>query len=406
MKPILYAGLVLVLLAGGFAVLRGGGTPAGPDPDPVFQADPGLAPTYEVDAAWPKQLPNNWILGQVSGAAVDSRRAVTYHSACSMQHGQNIRTEPKALLTAAGFVVKDVPEGHLCCGSAGTYNILQPELARQLRDRKVANIERVKRRADEVLVEQGLAPTRSKARALIMAGQVRIGDRVIDKAGASVAPDARLEIRESPRYVSRGGEKLTHALDEFGIHPKGLICADFGASTGGFTDVLLQREVARVYAIDVGYGQLDYQLRNDSRVIVMERTNARHLESLPDPIDLVVTDVSFISLTQMFPAVSRVLRTNDGMCLALVKPQFEAGRGQVGRGGVVRDPGVHRAVLHRVASEATEFGLFPRSVTRSPITGPKGNLEFLMKFDRHAPSGTSIGDQIDRLFEPDGTNDG
>ncbi len=235
-----------------------------------------------------------------------------------------------------------------------------------------------KRRADEVLVEQGLAPSRSKARALIMAGQVRIGDAVIDKAGAAVSTDAELTVVSGPEYVSRGGEKLVHALTQFSINPNGLVCADFGASTGGFTDVLLKHGAGRVYAIDVGYGQLDYQLRTDERVVVMERTNARHLESLPEPVDLVVIDVSFISLAQMFPAVQRVLNAQSGRCVALIKPQFEAGRARVGKGGVVRDRRVHRDVIHAVVTSAATFGLQPANLTASPIYGPKGNREFLM----------------------------
>lgn len=255
-----------------------------------------------------------------------------------------------------------------------------------------------KRRADEVLVERGLAPNRSKARALIMAGQVRIGDQVIDKAGTAVAIDAELEVRTGPAFVSRGGEKLAHALTSFSIDPEGLVCADFGSSTGGFTDVLLQHGAERVYAIDVGYGQLDYSLRTDDRVIVMERTNARHLESLPEPIDLIVIDVSFISLTQMFPAVQRVVNQKDGRCISLVKPQFEAGRDRVGKGGVVRDRRVHLDVLRTVAKAAPDSGLRPVSVTASPILGPKGNREFLMLFDvTDEPIGDSFLDQIDSV---------
>lgn len=255
----------------------------------------------------------------------------------------------------------------------------------------------MKQRADEVLVNQGLAPTRSKARALIMAGQVRIGDRVIDKAGLSIDSDAELEVVSGPRFVSRGGDKLAHALDYFGIDPAGYICADLGSSTGGFTDVLLQRGAGRVYAVDVGYGQLDYSLRNDERVVVMERTNARHLESLPERVDLVVIDVSFISLEQIFPAVNRIVRAQKGICLALVKPQFEAGRGQVGKGGVVRDPRVHKHVLETVARGAQEHGLTPRGVTASPITGPKGNREFLMLFDQRTGDSRELAPQIEHV---------
>jgi 23S rRNA (cytidine1920-2'-O)/16S rRNA (cytidine1409-2'-O)-methyltransferase len=260
----------------------------------------------------------------------------------------------------------------------------------------------MKRRADEVLVEQGLAPTRSKARALIMAGQVRIGDRVIDKAGLSIDPETPLEVISGPQFVSRGGEKLAHALDAFGIDPTGNVCADLGASTGGFTDVLLQRGASRVYAIDVGYGQLDYSLRNDDRVIVMERVNARYLESLPEPVVLVVIDVSFISLAQIFPTVKRILAPDHGVCIALIKPQFEAGRDQVGKGGVVRDERIHRLVLERVACEAKRNELYPHHVTASPITGPKGNREFLMLFEQRVPMPDTLAQEIAKSISPGG----
>jgi 23S rRNA (cytidine1920-2'-O)/16S rRNA (cytidine1409-2'-O)-methyltransferase len=263
----------------------------------------------------------------------------------------------------------------------------------------------MKRRADEVLVEQGLAPTRSKARALIMAGQVRIGDRIIDKAGSAIDSNAELEVVAGPQFVSRGGEKLSHALDAFRIDPTGSTCADFGASTGGFTDVLLQRGAAHVYAIDVGYGQLDYRLRTDSRVTVMERANARYLESLPQPIDLVVIDVSFISLTQMFQAVARVLKPEFGICIALVKPQFEAGKDQVGKGGVVRDRRVHKKVLNEVAAQSPAYGLFAQRVLLSPITGPKGNREFLMLFDQSGCTASSLRHEIEAVVEDSGDID-
>ncbi|MEX2425796.1 MAG: TlyA family RNA methyltransferase [Thermomicrobiaceae bacterium] len=252
----------------------------------------------------------------------------------------------------------------------------------------------VKRRADEILVEQGLAPNRSKARALIMAGQVRIGDNVIDKAGTAIEPDAQLQVEAGPQFVSRGGTKLAHALDLWEVDPSGMICADFGSSTGGFTDLLLQRGAERVYAIDVGYGQLDYTLRQDERVVVMERTNARYLESLPEQVDLVVIDVSFISLTQVFDAVMKVWKPGSGSCIALVKPQFEAGREQVGRGGVVRDTRIHRQVLQDVSAKALASGLHPRSVTASPITGPKGNREFLVLLDQDASEAPAFEKQI------------
>lgn len=239
-------------------------------------------------------------------------------------------------------------------------------------------------RADELLVERQLAENRSRARALIMAGRVRSGDHLIEKAGQQLPPEAELTVVEPARFVSRGGEKLDHALDAFQIDVTGLVCADFGASTGGFTDVLLQRGAAKVYAIDVGYGQLDYRLRQDSRVVVLERTNVRYLESLPEPVNLVVVDVSFISLRLILPAALRLLKP-EGRVVALIKPQFEAGREQVGKGGVVRDRKVHRAVLERVLVEAEKLGFTPSGLTRSPITGPAGNVEFLALLERESP---------------------
>ncbi|MDP9371565.1 MAG: TlyA family RNA methyltransferase, partial [Chloroflexota bacterium] len=191
-------------------------------------------------------------------------------------------------------------------------------------------------RLDEALVARGLAETRSQARALIMAGAVRCGDRILDKPGMP-APEGPLEVAGGGRYVSRGGEKLEAALDRFAIDPAGLVCADLGASTGGFTDCLLQRGAARVYAVDVGYGQLHWKLRQDPRVVAIERQNARHLEGLPEPVALVVADLSFISLALILPVMKRLLLPGGG-AVPLVKPQFEAGRDAVGKGGVVRDP--------------------------------------------------------------------
>lgn len=263
-------------------------------------------------------------------------------------------------------------------------------------------------RADELLVARGLATSRSQARALIMARAVRSGDRVIDKAGTALDPDTELTVVAPPRFASRGGEKLDWALEQFGLDVTGAICADFGASTGGFTDVLLQRGAARVYALDVGYGQLDYRLRTDSRVVVMERTNVRYLEQLPEPIDLVTIDVSFISLALVLPAAKRVLAP-DGACVALIKPQFEAGQEKVGKGGVVRDPQVHREVLARVLDTAVDLGFGVAGLTRSPITGPAGNVEFLVLLNR---DGTGLEDHeslIDAVLEPrseEGEGDG
>ena len=232
-------------------------------------------------------------------------------------------------------------------------------------------------RLDVLLTEKGWAETRSRAQALIMAGKVRVGEQVVTKAGTQVSPDADITVEEDLPYVGRGGLKLARALDAFALDPSGAVCADVGASTGGFTDVLLQRGAARVYAIDVGYGQLAWKLRQDERVVVMERTNARHLEALPEPIDLVTIDASFISLKLIFPAVVKWLKPGASV-VALVKPQFEAGKKQVGKGGVVRDPSVHRQVLEKAIHDATENDLVAVGLTVSPITGPAGNHEFLL----------------------------
>ena len=229
-----------------------------------------------------------------------------------------------------------------------------------------------KERIDLALVRRGLAESREKARALIMAGQVLVEDRVLDKAGALVAEDASIRLREQLPYVSRGGIKLAHALDTFSLDVRDKVALDAGASTGGFTDCLLQRGARRVYAVDVGYGQIDQRLRGDPRVVLIERTNIRYLTSLPELPDLATIDVSFISLEKVIPPVMKLLRP-EGLILALVKPQFEAGVQQVGKGGVVRDPVVHRAVLDRLGTWAADQGLTVRGLTASPILGPKGN---------------------------------
>jgi 23S rRNA (cytidine1920-2'-O)/16S rRNA (cytidine1409-2'-O)-methyltransferase len=238
-----------------------------------------------------------------------------------------------------------------------------------------------KTRLDHLLVARELADSGSQAQALILAGAVVVDGRIVDKPGTRVTTDARVEMRERPPYVSRGGLKLAPALDAFRVSVVGAVCADVGASTGGFTDCLLQRGAARVYAIDVGYGQLAWRLRQDSRVVVMERTNARYVERLPEPVGLVTVDASFISLDKLFPALVRWLDASAHV-IPLVKPQFEAGREQVGRGGVVRDPEVHRQVLEKMANDAARCGLTVWGVIRSPINGPAGNAEFLMHLRR------------------------
>jgi len=274
-------------------------------------------------------------------------------------------------------------------------------------------------RLDQLLVQRGLAETRSRAQALIMAGAVRVGSAAGAKAGDMVAADAEIFVAEALPYASRGGYKLAHALDAFGLSPAGRVALDVGASTGGFTDVLLQRGAARVYAVDVGYGLLDWRLRQDPRVVVIDRTNIRNLEALPGDdrpttdnrqpttdketgdrrkrdqetrrpgderttdnrqptilADCATIDVSFISLRLALPALRRLIAP-DAWIVALIKPQFEAGAAQVGKGGVVRDPAVHAAVLREVLAFAAGIGLLPHGLTRSPITGPAGNVEFL-----------------------------
>lgn len=232
-------------------------------------------------------------------------------------------------------------------------------------------------RLDALLHERGLVESREIGRRLIMAGEVLVDDRPATKPGASVRADADIRLKQKPRFVSRGGDKLAAALARFQIDPAGWVCADVGASTGGFTDCLLQAGAARVYAIDVGYGQLAWSLREDARVVVMERTNARYLASLPEPIDFVCIDVSFISLNLLLPLVHGWL-TARGQVVALVKPQFEAGKGKVGKGGVVRDPVVHTEVLHSAAEYSRQHGFAVQGIVPSPLRGPSGNIEFLM----------------------------
>ena len=233
-------------------------------------------------------------------------------------------------------------------------------------------------RLDLLLFERGLAESRAKAQAIIMAGQVRVNGQVLDRVSAGVAPDVEIAVDAGPRFVSRGGEKLLGALDVFPIRPEGLTCADVGASTGGFTDCLLQHGAVKVYAIDVGKGILHWKLRNDPRVVVMEETNARHVARLPEPVQLVTCDASFISLKILLPVMKNWL-TQGGDILALIKPQFEAGRADVARGdGVVRDPLIHRRVLTDVLAFAQALGCGILGLVRSPLLGPKGNTEFLV----------------------------
>jgi 23S rRNA (cytidine1920-2'-O)/16S rRNA (cytidine1409-2'-O)-methyltransferase len=229
---------------------------------------------------------------------------------------------------------------------------------------------------DEELVARGLAESRSRAQALIMAGDVLVNGAGVTRAGSAVKAEDLVTLRARPRFVSRGGEKLDHALKVFELEVQDNVAADFGASTGGFTDCLLQQGAARVYAIDVGHGQLATPLRNDERVVAMDRTNVRFLESLPEPIDLVTIDVSFIGLKLVLPAARAILGPG-GKIVALIKPQFEAGRDAVRRGGVVRDREVHERVLRQVFDIAAENGLGVLGLTASPLRGPAGNIEFL-----------------------------
>jgi 23S rRNA (cytidine1920-2'-O)/16S rRNA (cytidine1409-2'-O)-methyltransferase len=240
-------------------------------------------------------------------------------------------------------------------------------------------------RFDVLMTARGLAPSRDWAQRLIRAGEVRVNGQVLDQPAHLLVDDAALLITVDapPKFVSRGGFKLEGALDAFAIDPSGCICADIGSSTGGFTDCLLQRGAARIYALDVGTNQLHWKLRNDPRVIVHERINVRYLETLPEPIDLAVIDVSFISLDLILPRVIGWMRPHGGLgIVALVKPQFEAGREKVGKGGIVRDPAVHAEVLERIRRIAQHLGWPVQSCIDSPILGTDGNKEFLVRLRR------------------------
>ena len=234
-------------------------------------------------------------------------------------------------------------------------------------------------RLDILMGEQNLAESRSQAQRLVMAGQVRVEGQVVLKPSQLVAPEAVVTVDLPPRFVSRGGDKLEAAVTAFGLdHLSGTVCVDVGSSTGGFTDCLLQHGAEKVYAIDVGYGVLHWKLRNDPRVVSMEKTNARFVEAFPEPVSLVTVDASFISLNVLLPAITSWL-DKSGRIVALIKPQFEVGRTEAARGeGVIRDPALHRKVLIEVLKQGREAGLFPRGLIRSPLLGPKGNTEFLV----------------------------
>ncbi|MBE6974961.1 MAG: TlyA family RNA methyltransferase [Ruminococcaceae bacterium] len=238
----------------------------------------------------------------------------------------------------------------------------------------------MKKRLDVLLVEQLYADTRSKAQAIIMAGQVYVNGQKADKPGTSYEETVQIEVRGAVcPYVSRGGLKLEKALRDFGVNPEGYVCSDSGASTGGFTDCLLQQGAKKVFAIDVGYGQLDWKIRSDERVVVMERTNIRYVTptDLGEPLDLSVIDVSFIGLEIVLPAIKALLKPDCGQVLCLIKPQFEAGKENVGKKGVVRDPAVHKMVLDNFVALTNTLGFTILGLTFSPVKGPEGNIEFL-----------------------------
>ena len=256
-----------------------------------------------------------------------------------------------------------------------------------------------KKRLDVAMTELGLAESRQKAQAVIMAGQVYVDGQKVDKAGAPVAPDAAIEIHgKTLKYVSRGGLKLEKAMAAFPIDLNGAVCADIGASTGGFTDCMLQNGAEKVYAVDVGYGQLAWKLRSDPRVVCLERTNARYLthEQVPDALDFASVDVSFISLKLILPPLNGLLK-DGGHAACLVKPQFEAGREKVGKKGVVRDPAVHLEVLEHFLDHAGDAGFIVLGLTYSPIRGPEGNIEYLGFLQKGAE--TTAAFDLDALVE-------
>ena len=262
---------------------------------------------------------------------------------------------------------------------------------------------KIKKRLDVLLVERGLAETRTKAQAVIMSGLVYVAGQKADKPGMSFEENAEIEVRGATcPYVSRGGLKLEKALRDFGVDPTGYVCSDSGASTGGFTDCLLQQGAKKVFAIDVGYGQLDWKIRSDPRVVVMERTNVRYVtrEQLGEPLDLSVVDVSFISLRIVLPVIKTFLKEQSGQVLCLIKPQFEAGKDKVGKKGVVRDSSVHKEVIEKVLGLARENGFGILGLTYSPIKGPKGNIEYLMYLSKDGNNSTIItGEIIDTVVE-------
>jgi 23S rRNA (cytidine1920-2'-O)/16S rRNA (cytidine1409-2'-O)-methyltransferase len=256
-------------------------------------------------------------------------------------------------------------------------------------------------RLDLLMVARGLAESRSQAQRLIMAGQVRVAGQLITRPATGVQTDVSLVVDQGPPYVSRGGEKLAGALAAFPLQIDGLVCADVGASTGGFTDCLLQHGARRVYAIDVGYGILHWKLRQDPRVVVMERTNARYVERLSEPVQLVTVDASFISLKILLPVVSGWFSPQGGQVIALIKPQFEAGRHEAARGsGVIRNPEIHARVLRQTLEFALQAGYSVSGLLRSPLLGPKGNIEFLAWLLYPASPGADPEELIQAVLPP------
>jgi 23S rRNA (cytidine1920-2'-O)/16S rRNA (cytidine1409-2'-O)-methyltransferase len=262
-------------------------------------------------------------------------------------------------------------------------------------------------RLDVLLAERGLAESRSLAQRLIMAGQVRVNGQVEIKPSSMIPEEALLVVDHGPRFVSRGGEKLQAALEAFPIKVEGRTCCDVGASTGGFTDCLLQHGARRVYAIDVGYGELHWKLRNDERVKLMERTNARYVTALPEQISLVTVDASFISIKTLLPAIRQWFIGNDGEIVALIKPQFEAGRKESARGaGVIRDREVHRQILADILNYCQNNGFYIGGLIRSPIVGPKGNIEFLvwLNISGGLIENETLVDLVEKVMLPENLN--
>jgi 23S rRNA (cytidine1920-2'-O)/16S rRNA (cytidine1409-2'-O)-methyltransferase len=278
--------------------------------------------------------------------------------------------------------------------NTGEEPVFTRQWSRLLSERKGQN---AKQRLDILLVERGLAESRARAQALIMAGDVLVDRQRADKPGTQVSADASLEVKAPLPYVSRGGLKLAHAVQVFSLRKRieGKVALDIGASTGGFTDVLLQAGAARVYAVDVGTNQLAWKMRQDPRVVSMERTNIRYVESLPEQAHLATADVSYIGLELVTPVATR-LTTPDAFMVVLVKPQFEAGREQVGKGGVVRDRSVHREVIRRLAAFWRASGLHLAGLTRSPIEGPAGNVEYLVLLEKQERDPFNLDEAIDR----------